>query len=88
MTENYRDDPDYIEGKLRRLALATELASLTSTIDNNHLLYVRDHIHTPRIERAELIARRSAARLEIALLTDAMAIIKNNYASKRKLAEA
>ena len=61
----YRDDPTYIKFKQRVQVLEIEVATLTNEIDKSTLDYVRDGIITKPTYRAELVERRSAARLEL-----------------------
>lgn len=80
----YQTDEDYCAAKARRTALNTELADLTHQQNQIHLIYVRDNIRTTATKRAELASKHSAVRLELALLTDAMTIIKGNYGDERR----
>ena len=80
----YHTDVDYCAAKARRTVLNTELADLTHQLDQIHLIYVRDNIRTTATIRAELTTKRSAVRLELAMLNDATAIIKGNYGDDRR----
>lgn len=80
----YHTDVDYCAAKARRTVLNIELADLTHQHNQIHLIWVRDNIRTTATKRAELASKQSAVRLELALLNDAMAIIKGNYGDDRR----
>jgi len=72
----YRDDPDYLAALDRRGEVSIGIARLTLQLDQIQLRYLRDGVLTSALERASLVEQRSALRLEMSLLTDAVLIIK------------
>ena len=82
---NYRDDQEYLKDVKHCQALEVEAAQITSDLDAMYLAYLRGYSFpmSGKMERAEMIAKRSALRLDIKLIGGRINEHKDRVRNKR-----
>lgn len=81
---NYRDDAQYLVAHTRCQLLEIEAAQITADLDASYLAWLRgEPAPLDRFERVEMIARRSAVRLETKLLGADINMHKDRVRQKR-----